>query len=36
MCCILKRNTEITPGLKKQFFNFKGLIASSELEKEMF
>lgn len=36
MCCIGKRSTKITPGLEKQFFNFKGLIASSKLDKEMF
>jgi len=36
MCYILKRNTKIPPRLEKQFFNFKGLIASSELEREMF
>lgn len=36
MYCIVKRNTNITLELEKQFFNFKGWIASSELEKEMF
>lgn len=36
MCCIVKNPTKITPELEKQFFNFKGLIASSELEKKMF
>lgn len=36
MCCILKRNAKITPRLEKQFFCFKGLIVSSELEKEIF
>lgn len=36
MYCVVKGKTNITLELEKQFFNFKGWIASNELEKEMF